>query len=87
MTIAQLTELIDDRARKLLQQHQQGDPLLGGLVKEEILSKPCDDSARPIWEVVLEISNKIPEEAWAEVPTDASINVDHYLYGVPEVEE
>lgn len=87
MTIANLTELIDDRVQKVIQKQQKGDPFLGGLVKEEILNKPYNDEVRPFWEIALEISNSIPDEVWAEVPKDASMNVDHYLYGTPKVEE
>jgi len=36
---------------------------------------------RPIWEVIVEIGEQIPDEEWANVPTDASINYKHYLYG------
>ncbi len=38
---------------------------------------------RPIWEIIVEIGTQIPEEEWAKVPNDASINYKHYLYGVP----
>ena len=31
-----------------------------------------------------ELRKIVPEEAWAEVPKDSSINVDHYLYGSPK---
>lgn len=31
-----------------------------------------------------ELRKQVPEEAWAEVPKDSSINVDHYLYGSPK---
>ncbi len=44
-----------------------------------------DDSARPIWEEVLEIGASVPPEEWAKVPTDLSINLHHYLYGAPLV--
>jgi len=30
---------------------------------------------------VEEYSKSIPEEAWDELPTDSSMNLDHYLYG------
>jgi hypothetical protein len=30
------------------------------------------------------IVNEVPPEAWDEVPTDGSINADHYLYGAPK---
>jgi hypothetical protein len=39
---------------------------------------------RPIWEIIHEISSKVPDEAWSNVPRDGSLNVDHYLYGAPK---
>jgi len=39
---------------------------------------------RPIWEVITEISSEIPEEEWAKLPSDGSVNHDHYLYGAPK---
>ena len=39
---------------------------------------------RNLWEMWQEHLKEIPEEEWDEVPTDASINLDHYLYGVPK---
>jgi len=36
---------------------------------------------RPIWEVVNEINSGLPDDTWDSVPTDGSINLDHYLYG------
>jgi hypothetical protein len=29
----------------------------------------------------------LPPETWANTPRDLSINADHYLYGLPKVEE
>jgi hypothetical protein len=34
-----------------------------------------------IWEMVKDIIEEVPKEAWDELPTDGSINVHHYLYG------
>ncbi len=34
-----------------------------------------------IWEMVKGFAEEVPEEAWNELPTNGSINVDHYLYG------
>jgi hypothetical protein len=34
-----------------------------------------------IWDMVKEFAEEVPKEAWDELPTDGSINVDHYLYG------
>lgn len=39
---------------------------------------------RPIWEVIVEIGEQISDEEWANVPSDASINYKHYLYGTPK---
>ena len=39
---------------------------------------------RPIWEIIVEIGTQIPDEVWATVPDDASINYKHYLYGAPK---
>ena len=50
----------------------------------------CDGSGvhtaqkRPIGEVIVEIGAQIPDEVWATVPDDASINYKHYLYGAPK---
>ena len=40
-----------------------------------------DEKAPPIWETVEALGKEIPEEEWAKLPNDASINLDHYLYG------
>jgi hypothetical protein len=39
---------------------------------------------RPIWEVVEGINAGLPTDTWDNVPTDGSINLDHYLYGAPK---
>ena len=39
---------------------------------------------RNLWEIWQEHLKEIPEEEWDDVPTDASINLDHYLYGAPK---
>jgi excisionase family DNA binding protein len=46
---------------------------------------PKDD--RPIWEKIAALGREIPAEEWEKVPKDASINLKHYLYGHPKVEE
>ena len=51
---------------------------------EDRVSFQVDRTTRPIWEVLTEMSAEIPEEMWAELPTDGSINHDHYLYGSPK---
>jgi len=43
--------------------------------------------AKPLWMRIVEIGASVPREDWREVPADASINLDHYLYGAPKCEE
>lgn len=49
------------------------DPLPAGVVRE----------GKPIWEVIRELGETIPEEERARIPVDGSLNIDHYLYGAP----
>jgi hypothetical protein len=39
-----------------------------------------------IFAIIGEIGGRIPEEELLTIPKDLSINLDHYLYGVPKVE-
>ena len=36
------------------------------------------------WEIASKLMAGIPDTAWDNVPSDLSINVDHYLYGAPK---
>ncbi len=56
---------------------------LAGQVKPDT-SAECDSRSLPIWEVIQDIIKEVPPEAWNDLPTDGSINVDHYLYGAPK---
>jgi hypothetical protein len=42
------------------------------------------NNVRPIWEIITEIANQAPPGTWDDVPTDGSVNHDHYLYGAPK---
>ena len=37
-----------------------------------------------IWDKIETIMRDVPDEVLATIPTDGSINVDHYLYGAPK---
>lgn len=45
---------------------------------------PDETSAKPIWEVIEELSARVPAEDWRSVPTDGAAQHDHYLYGAPK---
>jgi hypothetical protein len=39
-----------------------------------------------IWDKIEEIMRDVPDEVLASIPTDGSINIDHYLYGASKKE-
>lgn len=53
-------------------------------IVESQLTKVVSENSRPIWEVIAEISSEIPDEEWEKLPSDGSVNHDHYLYGAPK---
>ena len=69
--------------------------VLPGPTRSEGVEKFVEDLAGPepkadnghsaghvaIWDKIEEIMRDVPEEILARIPTDGSINVDHYLYG------
>ena len=46
-----------------------------------------EEDEKPIWQVAVEMGASIPLEEWEKMPTDASKNLDHYLYGAPKRDE
>ena len=55
-----------------------------GAPQPAVEDMPYDESAKPIWEVIDEIIAGIPPEEFDKLPTDGSVNHDHYLYGWPK---
>ncbi len=53
-------------------------------IVEKKVSVSQKKDSRPIWEVIAEISSRVPEEEWAKLPADGAENHDHYLYGAPK---
>ena len=47
----------------------------------EKLARRKTETRLRIFEKIDEIVAEKPKEIWSEVPTDSSVNVDHYLYG------
>lgn len=44
-------------------------------------AKPDNASSyRPLWQMIVELGEEIPDEEWEKVPSDASINYKKYLY-------
>lgn len=39
---------------------------------------------KTLWEMVKHIIEEVPDEEWEKIPADASLNLDHYLYGSPK---
>ncbi len=39
---------------------------------------------KTLWEMWQKHLKEIPQEELDEIPTDASLNLDHYLYGAPK---
>ncbi len=44
--------------------------------------EPADDS--DFFETLIRMAEQVPADELARVPTDAAINLDHYLYGAPK---
>lgn len=61
---------------------QQQDVLR--IVEGKLKPREVSEDNRPIWEIITEISSEVPDELWATLPTDGSVNHDHYLYGAPK---
>ncbi len=54
--------------------------------KEQVLEfvENLEPPRRTLWEMWQEHLKDIPEEELDKIPTDASQNLDHYLYGAPK---
>ena len=83
---ANLEDQLIDKVRALPPNKQQEALRLLDTLADRASSEPNGTRAdrRPIWEVVDEINARLPADTWTNVPTDGSINLDHYLYGAPK---
>jgi hypothetical protein len=81
---ANLEKAILEKVQALPDEKQQEVlALVDGMLREEQGRQPRE-AARPIWELIEEISSQAPPGTWDSVPTDGSVNHDHYLYGAPK---
>ena len=62
----------------------QNNEITGLMEADADLSSEQQSPKRPIWEIIVEIGKQIPDEEWAKIPDDVSINYKHYLYGAPK---
>ena len=72
---------------RVLPEDQQAEVLkfvedLAGLETKADNGHPAKRVA--IWDKIEEIMRDVPDEVLASIPTDGSINVDHYLYDTPK---
>ena len=81
---ANLEDQLIDKVRALPPEKQQEALRLLDTLATGVSSERTEVERRPIWEVVDEINAGLPADTWENVPTDGSINLDHYLYGAPK---
>ena len=77
---SEIAEAIFERV-KVLPLDEQKEVL--EIIEKKVSAFQKEDT-RPIWEVIAEISSEIPDEEWAKLPSDGSVNHDYYLYGAPK---
>lgn len=78
---ANLEDQLIDKVRALPRDKQQEALRLLDSLATGASSEGTGVDRRPVWEVVDEINAGLPADTWENVPTDGSINLDHYLYG------
>ncbi len=49
--------------------------------------EPVYEDARVLFDEIAKITASVPDEEWAKLPSDLALNLKHYLYGWPKVEE
>ena len=83
---ANLEDQLIDRVRALPQDKQQEALRLLDALACASGSEPNGTGLdrRPVWELAEEINAALPPDTWDNVPSDGSINLDHYLYGAPK---
>jgi len=83
---ANLEDQLIDKVRALAPNKQQEALRLLNTLASRASSDPngTGGDRRPIWELAEEINKGLPADTWDNVPTDGSINLDHYLYGAPK---
>lgn len=81
---ANLEDQLIDKVRALAPDKQQEALRLLDTLATSPSSEGTGVDRRPIWEVVDEINAGLPADTWENVPTNGSIDLNHYLYGAPK---
>lgn len=81
---ASLEDQLIDKVRALAPDKQQEALRLLDTLATSPSSEGTGVDRRPIWEVVDEINAGLPADTWENVPTNGSIDLNHYLYGAPK---
>jgi len=81
---ANLEDQLIDKVRALPPEKQEEALRLLDTLTTDPASQATGTDRRPIWEIVDEINADLPVDTWEKVPTDGSVNLDHYLYGAPK---
>ncbi len=82
---ANIEEELIEKVRALPPDKQQEAlRLLDTLANASASERHAIERRSSLWEVIEEVNAQLPEDTWNEVPTDGSINLDHYLYGAPK---
>ena len=81
---ANLEDQLIDKVRALPPDKQQEALRLLDTLATSPSSEGTGVDRRPIWEVVDEINAGLPADTWENVPTNGSIDLDHYVYGAPK---
>jgi hypothetical protein len=79
---SEINKEISDKLSKL--PHEEQEKVLEYIDRRIDFISRTEVERRPIWEVIAEISAEIPMEEWEKLPSDGSVNHDHYLYGAPK---
>ena len=81
---ANVEDQLIDKVRALSPDKQREALRLLESLAEDNSSEVIEANRRSIWQVVDEINAGLPADTWENVPTDGSINLNHYLYGAPK---
>lgn len=84
MMSANLEQSILEKLQALPNEKQQEVLALVDEMLKQNGEPSSSKNVRPIWEIIREISDQAPPGTWDDVPTDGSVNHDHYLYGAPK---